>query len=95
MSSSQRRRGKSALFLVACGVAGLGPHWLEPGLRLMPASALALLLGGYSIRTVLVPAFSRSRAAAAGDGAPLAAVAADQPEPGPPAPAVDVVVAAR
>ena len=95
VSSSERRRGKSALFLVACGVAGLGPHWLEPGLRLMPASALALLLGGYSIRTVLVPAFSRSRGAAAEDTAPLAAVAADQPEPVPPAPAVDVVVAAR
>ena len=33
VSATQRRRGKSALFLAACGVAGLGPHWLEPGLR--------------------------------------------------------------
>ena len=94
-SATQRRRGKSALFLVACGVAGLGPHWLEPGLRLMPASALALLLGGYSIRTVLVPALSRGR----GDGLPVEASPAGPPsfEEGPeqPAPAVDVVVAAR
>jgi hypothetical protein len=73
VSATQRRRGKSALFLVACGVAGLGPHWLEPGLRLMPASALALLLGGYSIRTVLVPALSRGRGAGCGKRLPCQA----------------------
>jgi 1,2-diacylglycerol 3-beta-glucosyltransferase len=95
VSATQRRRGKSALFLAACGVAGLGPHWLEPGLRLVPASALALLLGGYSIRTVLVPALSRTRggvgmAANPGPAAQLAGSASADP-----APAVDVVVAAR
>jgi 1,2-diacylglycerol 3-beta-glucosyltransferase len=95
VSASQRRRGKSALFLVACGVAGLGPHWLEPGLRLMPASALALLLGGYSIRTVLVPALSRTRGAGGGESVPFAAGQAEQHDSAPPAPAVDVVVAAR
>jgi len=95
VSASQRRRGKSALFLVACGVAGLGPHWLEPGLRLMPASALALLLGGYSIRTVLVPALSRTRGAGGGESVPFAAGQAGQHDSAPPAPAVDVVVAAR
>ncbi len=91
-SATQRRRGKSALFLAACGVAGLGPHWLEPGLRLAPASALALLLGGYSIRTVLVPALSRSRAAVAALGPGPGAEgypAGETPSP------VDVVVAAR
>ncbi len=58
-SASGNRRGKSALFLAACGVAGLGPHWLEPGLRLVPASALAVLLGGFSIHSVLLPALAR------------------------------------
>ena len=58
-SASGNRRGKSALFLAACGVAGLGPHWLEPGLRLVPASALAVLLGGFSIHSVLMPALAR------------------------------------
>jgi len=98
VSSSKRRRGKSALFLAVCGVAGLGPHWLEPGLRLVPASALALMLGGYSIRTVLVPAFSRGRAAVMpGSSSPLAGARSDGPGDGgvDPVPAVDVVVAAR
>jgi 1,2-diacylglycerol 3-beta-glucosyltransferase len=95
VSANQRRRGKSALFLAACGVAGLGPHWLEPGLRLVPASALALLLGGYSIRTVLVPALSRTRRAAGMTAAPASAARLDGAGSAEPAPAVDVVVAAR
>ena len=90
-SANDRRRGKSALFVLVCGCAGLGPHWLEPGLRLLPAIAMGLFLGGYSFRTVLVPALSGRRPALAHP--PLAAGAADaQPAP---LPAVDVVVAAR
>ncbi|MBM5825361.1 MAG: glycosyltransferase [Cyanobacteria bacterium M_surface_10_m2_119] len=101
-SANGNRRGKSALFLMACGAAGLAPHWLEPGWRLLPASALALLLGGYSFRTVLVPAFGRSSAPVLPD---LAASSQVQAGGAPPAeggeagdqalPAVDVVVAAR
>ncbi|MGL6132869.1 MAG: glycosyltransferase family 2 protein, partial [Prochlorococcaceae cyanobacterium] len=60
-SATDRRRGKSALFVLVCGCAGLGPHWLDPGLRLLPAIAMALFLGGYSIRTVLAPALSGLR----------------------------------
>lgn len=89
--ANDRRRGKSALFVLVCGCAGLGPHWLEPGLRLLPAIAMALFLGGYSFRTVLVPALGGRRPAlapAASEGA-----GADS-QPGP-LPAVDVVVAAR
>jgi 1,2-diacylglycerol 3-beta-glucosyltransferase len=90
-SATQHRRGKSALFLAVCGVAGLGPHWLEPGLRLVPASALALLLGGYSMHTVLLPALSRHRPPLLAAPAPAPADAAAGAAP----PAVDVVVAAR
>jgi 1,2-diacylglycerol 3-beta-glucosyltransferase len=85
--SADNRRGKAALFLVGCGLAGLAPHWLGPGRSLIPSLVLALLLGGYSIRTVLLN--------------PLAS-AADAFRPTPPSPAplpdlpsVDVVVAAR
>jgi 1,2-diacylglycerol 3-beta-glucosyltransferase len=95
VSATQRRRGKSALFLAVCGVAGLGPHWLEPGLRLLPASALALLLGGYSIRTVLVPALSRTRGADVMTAAPASATQLNGAGSADPPPAVDVVVAAR
>jgi len=91
-SSDDRRRPKAALFLLACGVAGVLPHGLGPLGRLLPALGLAGLLGAYVVRTVFlrpqgVPAFTT----AALDGpsaSPLARV------PGPP-PAVDVVVAAR
>ena len=51
--TGDHRRGKSALFLVACGAAGAAPHWLDPLRSLMPAATLALLLGGYGLRTVL------------------------------------------
>ncbi|MEX1317003.1 MAG: glycosyltransferase family 2 protein [Synechococcaceae cyanobacterium] len=85
------RRGKSALFVLVCGCAGLGPHWLEPGLRLLPAIAMALFLGGYSIRTVLVPALSGTRPSLASEHQS----ATGQPESALALPAVDVVVAAR
>ena len=51
--TGDHRRGKSALFLVACGWAGAAPHWLDPLRSLAPAVTLALLLGGYGLRTVL------------------------------------------
>ncbi|MEX0588518.1 MAG: glycosyltransferase family 2 protein [Cyanobium sp.] len=83
--STDHRRGKSALFLVGCGWAGLAPHWLQGSLRLLPAAILAVLLGGYTLRTVLLRAF-RSQA----QSADLALDLGSEPLP-----AVDVVVAAR
>lgn len=103
-SATGNRRGKSALFLAACGIAGMGPHWLDPGLRLVPATTLAVLLGGFSVHTVLLPALARRSAAGtgAGPGATAAAGAAaaasvqGAAELSPAtAPAVDLVVAAR
>jgi len=87
-SSNDRRRPKAALFLLACGVAGVLPHGLGPLGRLLPALGLAGLLGAYVVRTVFLrpegaPAFN-----SAGSAAELPPLA------GPP-PAVDVVVAAR
>ena len=83
-TAPQRRRAKSALFAIGCGWAGLAPHWLDPSLSLIPAITLAVLLGGYSVRSVLLPALRP---------------ASVPPVPVPPAPdpwpAVDVVVAAR
>ncbi|MEY3757641.1 MAG: putative processive Glycosyltransferase, partial [Cyanobacteriota bacterium] len=55
-TAPQRRRAKSALFVIGCGWAGLAPHWLDPSLCLIPAITLAVLLGGYSVRSVLLPA---------------------------------------
>ncbi len=78
-----RRRAKSALFLGMCGAAGFGPHWLAPELRLLPAFTLALVLGAYSVRTVLLPALTRTPE-----------VPDQEPQAGE-LPAVDVVVAAR
>ncbi len=49
----ERRRGKTALFLIVCGWAGSVPHWLEPTRSLWPAITLAFLLGGYCLQTVL------------------------------------------
>ena len=80
-SSDNRRRPKAALFLLACGVAGVLPHGLGPVGRLLPALGLAGLLGVYAVRTV----FLRPQ------GAPAFTTAALEGSP----PAVDVVVAAR
>ena len=77
-----RRRPKAALFMVGCLAAGLLPHWLPSALRLVPALSLALLLGGYSVRTVILQAFRDP---------PSAPPVADPAN----LPAVDVVVAAR
>jgi len=51
--TGDRRRGKTALFLVACGCAGAAPHWLDPSRSLIPSLTLALVLGGYSLSTTL------------------------------------------
>lgn len=82
--ATDRRRPKAALFLLACTAAGVAPHALG-SLRLLPASLLALLLGGYGLRTVLRGLRSASTEPP-GDSAASAAAAVV---------AVDVVVAAR
>ena len=51
--TGDRRRGKTALFLMACGCAGAAPHWLDPSRSLIPSLTLALVLGGYSLSTTL------------------------------------------
>ena len=85
--TTDHRRRKSALFLIGCGWAGMAPHWLHESLRLIPALTLAVLLGGYSLRTVLRQVFG-----SLGSSEPAQASAAQGAEP---LPAVDVVVAAR
>ncbi|MEB3354277.1 MAG: glycosyltransferase family 2 protein [Cyanobacteriota bacterium] len=90
--STDHRRGKSALFLIGCGWAGLAPHWLHESLRLIPALTLAVLLGGYSLRTVLLQAFRPAPPAPKQPQLAAATTATSTPEP---LPAVDVVVAAR
>ena len=47
------RRGKTDLFLIACGLVGAAPHWISTGKSLVPAITLAFVLGGYGLRTVL------------------------------------------
>ena len=51
--TGHNRRGKTALFLCACGCVGAAPHLLEAGRSLFPAITLAFVLGGYGLRTVL------------------------------------------
>ncbi|MCT0209011.1 glycosyltransferase family 2 protein [Synechococcus sp. CS-1332] len=89
-SDSDRRRAKAALFLACCGLVGIAPHWLPPGRSLVPAITLATLLGGYSLRTVLLQAFRRSRSEEPSEDLSAAALLSSAP-----ASAVDVVVAAR
>ena len=81
--SGDHRRVKSAAFLFACGCAGAAPHWLDPARSLWPAISLALMLGGYGLRTVLRGELNRQ-----GDAEPAAV---DQQS----LPSLDVVVAAR
>ena len=85
-SSNDRRRAKAALFLLACLGAGMAPHWLPPSQSFWPAIAMAVVLGGYSIRTVLLQGLNASEPPAAGPAQPIVAAAL---------PPVDVVVAAR
>ena len=81
-----QRRIKAALFLLACAVAGMAPHWLAPGGSLLPALTLAVVLGTYSIRTVLLGPAGNS-------AAPPADPPGDPPDRS--LPPLDVVVAAR
>ncbi len=78
-ASGDHRMVKSAAFLFACGCAGAAPHWLDPARSLWPAISLALMLGGYGLRTVLRS--EPSRRAPGGSSVDL--------------PTLDVVVAAR
>ena len=81
-----RRRGLAALFLLVCGLAGITPHWLGPVRGLLPSITLALLLGGYSFRTLLAqPNRGEIQDSPKASGSPC----------GTPLPSVDVVVAAR
>ena len=87
--TGDHRRGKTAFFLAACGWAGAAPHWLDPSRSLFPALTLAVLLGGYGLRTVL-------RRESSGDGSEPGLTVADPVEAANAAlPTVDVVVAAR
>ena len=52
--TGQYRRGKTALFLIACGCTGAVPHWIEPGRSLWLAITLVVFLGGYGLRTVFL-----------------------------------------
>jgi 1,2-diacylglycerol 3-beta-glucosyltransferase len=88
--ASQRRRLKSALFVGCCGLAGVAPHLAPAPANLLPAISLALLLGGYSLRTVVLPLLRqaiKNRSGAESPAIPANALATQ--------PSVDVVVAAR
>ena len=102
--TGDRRRGKTALFLVACGCAGAAPHWLDPSRSLIPSLTLALVLGGYSLSTTLrgsdasaVPANSTPANEWDGISSAETSLAADPAviESFASWPKVDVVVAAR
>ena len=81
--TGDHRRVKSAAFLFACGCAGAAPHWLDPLRSLWPAISLAMVLGGYGLRTVLRGELKRGESTIAGSVDPQRL------------PSLDVVVAAR
>ena len=81
--TGDHRRVKSAAFLFACGCAGAAPHWLDPLRSLWPAISLAMVLGGYGLRTVLSGELKRGESSSSGS------VDLDR------LPSLDVVVAAR
>jgi 1,2-diacylglycerol 3-beta-glucosyltransferase len=88
--ASQRRRLKSALFVGCCGLAGVAPHLAPAPANLLPAISLALLLGGYSLRTVVLPLLRQAIKNRSGVESP-----ATPPDALASLPSVDVVVAAR
>ena len=49
----ENRRGKTALFLIACVWAGMAPHMMDPSKAFLPSILLASYLGGYGLLTVL------------------------------------------
>ena len=81
--TGDHRRVKSPAFLFACGCAGAAPHWLDPLRSLWPAISLAMVLGGYGLRTVLSGELKRGESSSSGSVDP------DR------LPSLDVVVAAR
>ena len=81
-ASGDHRRVKSAAFLFACGCAGAAPHWLDPARSLWPAISLALVLGGYGLRSVMRASLSTAKS----ESQKLVAESL---------PTLDVVVAAR
>ena len=85
-----RRRLKSALFVGCCGLAGVAPHLAPAPANLLPAISLSLLLGGYSLRTVVLPLLRQAVKSRSGGESPAA-----PPAPLASLPSVDVVVAAR
>ena len=102
---NDRRRAKACLFLLSCAAAGAAPHALDPLRAIVPSLSLAGLLGGYSLRTLLLagrPPAGSAASAAAAVAVPGSTVAA-APDPAArrapvattTAPLVDVVVAAR
>ena len=82
-TSGDHRRVKSAAFLFACGCAGAAPHWLDSARSLWPAISLALMLGGYGLRSVMRAQLQR------GSGEAVSAIDPSK------LPSLDVVVAAR
>ena len=85
--TGEYRRGKTALFLIACGWAGAAPHWLEPSNRLLLSITLVCLLGGYGFRTVFLR--DRDKTLINANVAASKSLQDDQ------LPTVDVLVAAR
>jgi 1,2-diacylglycerol 3-beta-glucosyltransferase len=95
-SARDRRRPKAALFLFVCGWAGIAPHWLDPQRAFLPAITLALMLGGYGLRTVFHgPRRHQATNPEGAAGEPASALQEGSPGSGGWAPPVDVVVAAR
>lgn len=96
--SNDRRRSKAVLFLLSCAAAAAAPHALDPLSAILPSLSLAVLLGGYSLRTLLLVA--RPSAGSASSATP-GAFGAAAPDPAANSaaaatvPLVDVVVAAR
>ncbi len=84
--TGEHRRGKTALFLIACGTAGAVPHWLEAGRSLLPAIVLAFVLGGYGLKTVLSV---REQASEQSSGLDTQSLSSEE------LPAVDILIAAR
>ena len=87
--TGDHRRGKTVFFLAACGWAGAAPHWLDPSRSLIPAITLAVLLGGYGLRTLL-RGLDQQPPGSEDDGGDAAALVFSEC-----CPSVDVVVAAR
>ncbi len=55
-SSNDHRRGKAALYLLACLLLGAVPHWLPAGIWPWVFPLLAGLIGVYGVQTVLAGA---------------------------------------